>query len=51
MRVLYNAINILHIPTHMEFAIIGIVILTGVMADEVIRRLVARRRLTSGGAD
>jgi ribose transport system permease protein len=51
MRVLYNAINILHIPTHMEFAIIGIVILAGVVADEVIRRLVARRRLMSGGAD
>ena len=43
MRVLYNAINILHIPTHLEFAIIGIVILGGVTADELIRRVVARR--------
>lgn len=45
MRVLYNAINILHIPTHLEFAIIGIVILGGVTADELIRRLVARRKV------
>jgi len=45
MRVLYNAINILHIPTHLEFAIIGIVILGGVIADELIKRLVARRKV------
>lgn len=44
MRVLYNAINVLGIPTQLEFAIIGIVILTGVIADEVIRKLAARRR-------
>jgi ribose transport system permease protein len=44
MRVLYNAINILGIPTQLEFAIIGIVILGGVTADELIKRLVARRR-------
>lgn len=44
MRVLYNAINILHIPTHLEFAVIGTVILAGVVADEVIRRVVARRQ-------
>jgi ribose transport system permease protein len=51
MRVLYNAINILHIPTHFEFAIIGIVILAGVMADELIRRLVARRRVAPSAGD
>ena len=44
IRVLYNAINILHIPTHLEFAIIGVVILAGVVADEVIRRIVAKRQ-------
>lgn len=44
MRVLYNAINVLGIPTQLEFAIIGTVILAGVVADEVIRRLAARRR-------
>jgi ribose transport system permease protein len=43
MRVLYNAINILGIPTHLEFAIIGAVILAGVVADEVVKRIAARR--------
>ena len=44
MRVLYNAINVLGIPTQLEFAIIGAVILAGVIADEVIRRIAVRRR-------
>ena len=44
MRVLYNAINILGIPTHLEFAIIGIVILAGVIADELVKRYAIRRR-------
>lgn len=44
MRVLYNAINILGIPTHLEFAIIGAVILAGVVADELVKTLAARRR-------
>ncbi|MEO6742131.1 MAG: ABC transporter permease [Chthoniobacteraceae bacterium] len=44
MRVLYNAINILGIPTHLEFAIIGIVILAGVVADELVKRIAIRRR-------
>ncbi len=44
MRVLYNAINILGIPTHLEFAIIGAVILAGVVTDEVVKRVAAQRR-------
>lgn len=44
MRVLYNAINILGIPTHLEFAIIGAVILAGVVTDELVKRMAARRR-------
>ena len=44
MRVLYNAINILGIPTHLEFSIIGIVILAGVVADELVKRYAIRRR-------
>ncbi|HUR45870.1 MAG TPA: ABC transporter permease [Candidatus Saccharimonadales bacterium] len=44
MRVLYNAINVLGIPTQLEFAIIGLVILGGVVTDELIKRYVARRR-------
>ena len=46
MRVLYNAINILGIPTHLEFAIIGTVILAGVVVDEIVKRIAARRRAT-----
>jgi ribose transport system permease protein len=44
IRVLYNAINILGIPTQLDFAIIGLVILGGVITDEVIKRIVTRRR-------
>ncbi len=44
MRVLYNAINILGIPTHLEFAIIGTVILAGVIADELVKRIATKRR-------
>ena len=44
MRVLYNSINILHIPTHLEFAIIGAVILAGVIVDELVKRYAVRRR-------
>jgi len=47
MRVLINAINILGIPTHFEFAIIGAVILAGVIADELVKRLAARRQAKS----
>ena len=43
LRVLYNAINILGIPTRLEFAVIGAVILLGVAADEIIRRIVKKR--------
>ena len=44
IRVLYNAINMLGIATQLEFAIIGAVILLGVIADEVIKRYAARNR-------
>ena len=44
LRVLPNAIGVLGIPTHIEFAIIGAVILVGVVADELVKRLAARRR-------
>ncbi|MDA1276907.1 MAG: ABC transporter permease [Verrucomicrobia bacterium] len=44
LRVLYNAINILRIPTHLEFAIIGAVILAGVVTDELVKRFAVKRR-------
>lgn len=49
MRLLYNAINVSGIPTQLEFAIIGAVILAGVIADELIRRVAGRRRAGRGG--
>jgi ribose transport system permease protein len=45
VRVLYNAINILGIATTLEFGVVGLVILIGVGADEVIKNLTARRRI------
>jgi len=44
MRVLNNAINLVDgIDTSTEFAIIGLVILIGVIVDELVRRVAARR--------
>lgn len=43
MRVLYNAINNLGISTTLEFAIIGMVILIGAIADVVINDLVVKK--------
>jgi ribose transport system permease protein len=45
VRVLYNAINILGIATTLEFAVVGLVILVGVGADEVFKSLTTRRRI------
>lgn len=43
MQVLRNAITLLGIPTQLEFAIIGGVILLGVTADEMFKRVVTAR--------
>lgn len=43
MRTLNNMIGILDLGTHREFAIIGLVILAGVIADELVRRWAAAR--------
>jgi len=43
MRVLYNSINVLGLSTQLEFAIIGLVLLLGVTADEALRKFQARR--------
>ncbi|MEO1615196.1 MAG: hypothetical protein AAFV88_05060 [Planctomycetota bacterium] len=45
MRVLRNAINLLGISTKLEFSIIGLVILAGVIVDVVVRRIAERKRL------
>ncbi|MDA0768094.1 MAG: ABC transporter permease [Verrucomicrobia bacterium] len=45
MQVLKNMINLVTwIPTHIEFAVVGAVILVAVVADELVKRAVARRR-------
>jgi ribose transport system permease protein len=44
MQALYNSINLLGMPTELEFAIIGTVILVGVIADELVKRFAERRR-------
>jgi ribose transport system permease protein len=44
IRLLRNSINLVGISTHLEFSIIGLVILGGVTADELIKRIVAKRR-------
>jgi ribose transport system permease protein len=41
---LRNAIGVTGIPTQIEFAVIGAVILAGVAADEVVKRVAAARR-------
>ncbi len=41
---LQNAINILGISSQLEFAVIGLAILIGVIVDEVIKRVAAKRR-------
>lgn len=46
MRVLYNAINMLGIKTSLELAIIGLVILAGVMVDVLVKRIAARKVAT-----
>ncbi len=49
MQTLYNLIVLLKISDKLEFAIIGAVILLGVIADEVIRRIAAKRRAKRAG--
>jgi ribose transport system permease protein len=48
MRALNNSINMLGIPGQLEFVIIGAVILGGVIIDELVKRLAARRRGAAG---
>jgi ribose transport system permease protein len=44
LQVLRNAITLVGIPARLDFAVVGVVILAGVTADELVRRLAARRR-------
>lgn len=51
MQVLYNLIVLLRISDTLQFAIIGAVILAGVIADEMLKRWQARRRLARRAQD
>ena len=44
LRVLQNLVTLLHIPSSLEFAVTGGVILAGVLADEFLRRQRGARR-------
>lgn len=50
MRVLNNSINLVGIPSQLEYAIVGFVILLGVGTDELVRRVAARRRVQANAA-
>jgi ABC-type xylose transport system permease subunit len=50
MQVLRNSISMVGIPSKVEFAIIGLVILLGVIADEVMKRNAARRKAIADSA-
>src|SRR4051812_43668101 len=45
MQILKNSINLLDFPTQLEYAIIGSVLLVGVMADELTKRVAASRKM------
>jgi ribose transport system permease protein len=46
IRLIYNSINMVGISTHLEFGILGMVILLGVLGDEMIKKAVTRRQLS-----
>jgi ribose transport system permease protein len=45
LQVLQNLVNLLGIPSSLNFAVMGTVILIGVVADELVRRRSARKRI------
>ena len=44
LQVLQNLVNLLGIPSSLNFAVMGAVILIGVTTDEVLSRRLAQRR-------
>jgi ribose transport system permease protein len=44
IRLIYNSINMVGISTHLEFGILGLVILLGVIGDEFLKKAVARKQ-------
>lgn len=44
IRIIFNSINIVGISTHLEFGILGLVILLGVIGDEILKKKMAERQ-------
>lgn len=44
IRLIYNSINMVGISTHLEFGILGLVILLGVIGDEFLKKAVTRKQ-------
>ena len=44
IRLIYNSIDMVGISTHLEFGILGLVILLGVIGDEFLKKTVARKQ-------
>jgi ribose transport system permease protein len=42
LQVLQNLVNLLGIPSSLNFAVLGVVILVGVLADQMLQRHAAR---------
>jgi ribose transport system permease protein len=45
IRLIYNSINMIGISTHLEFGILGMVILLGVIGDEFLKKKMNQRQL------
>lgn len=45
LQVLQNLVNVLGIPSSLNFAVMGAVVLIGVLADQIIQKRSARRQL------
>lgn len=44
IRLIYNSINMIGISTHLEFGILGMVILLGVVGDEFLKKTMSRKK-------
>ena len=51
LQVLQNLVNLLGIPSSLNFAVMGGVILVGVVGDQILQRRAARCRAGSGSRD
>ena len=47
IRIIFNSINMVGISTHLEFGILGLVILLGVIGDEMLKKKMAERQVAA----